>query len=211
MSDDEIRKFMEERYPQYKDNLVLGRMLYAKFVNSNVLSPSGRYIRRKISQLDGIMVNTLVEIQGLVAKVDKYVFVVCKKCGKKECGHEGREEVERVRYSILVGDETGLFTVQYFGDFLYDVGAEVVVQGRVKLFRDRFEILADNILLVEKSSSPGKGSVEEALEFVRKAKKVKDSILRNFCKSRGIDYGEVLTRVRFDNQGMVYVPDEVRK
>ena len=116
--DKRILEFMEKHYPQYKDNLALGRLLYAKYMGRVARSiVIGEFREVKISEIDGRFVGQNVKFRGLVGAVERYDLKVCSRCRKKECvcedGSPGQDDL--IRWRLIVGDESGLVN-----DVLYE-------------------------------------------------------------------------------------------
>ena len=200
--DRKVLEFMEKNYPQYKDNLALGRLLYAKHLGRVARSVGGGEILKvKIKDINPSIVGSTVEVVGLLGHVEKYVFKRCPKCWRKDCVcnpkvDEGRF-IDAVRLRMVVGDETGNIDVLYFpnvsGNHDFEVGREVVVRGRVKFFydredSDRIEILASNVSYVEPKNNGVEGEgLSIVLDFVRKAKKVSVDIVKKLCEKHGVN------------------------
>jgi hypothetical protein len=210
MASDEDRKvieFMEKHYPQYKDNLALGRLLYAKHLGKVARAAiTNEFTRVKIKDIGVEMVGHNVEVVGLLGSVERYVFKVCPVCRHKKCLcknpiSEGRYE-DLIRLRMVVGDESGVIDVLLFrrpDEFHeFEVGKEVVVKGRVKFFYDdersnRLEIAASDVSYLERQNNgvddSGLGVV---VDFVRKAKKVRRDIVEKMCEKHGVRIEDVL-------------------
>jgi hypothetical protein len=210
MASDEDRKvieFMEKHYPQYKDNLALGRLLYAKHLGkvARAVMTDG-FARVKIRDIGVEMVGRNVEVVGLLGYVEPYVFKVCSECRRKKCvcknpvGEDRYKDLIRLR--MVVGDESGVIDVSFFRwpDEFHDfeVGREVVVRGRVRFFYDdersnRLEIAASDVSYLEKQNSGADDSgLGIVLDFVRKAKKVRRDIVEKMCEKHGVKIDDVL-------------------
>jgi OB-fold nucleic acid binding domain. len=198
--DKKVLEFMEKHYPQYKDNLALGRLLYSKYVGRVAKSIEGDYMKVKIKDLDPEMVGTNVEIRGLIGNIEEYVFKACPICRRKECRcakpvpEDQLIDLKRIR--LIVGDESDIIDVLYFvegkQDHGLEVGKEVVVRGRLKYFYDnratnRLEILANKIELVEQNDGVSGGGEAIVIEFIRKAKKVHIDVVKKLCERHGAD------------------------
>lgn len=194
ITEDEIRRFMRERFPKYADNLVLGRLLYAKYMGTSARALiADDYEKVKIKWITPDKEGKKVEVVGLVGSIQKYVYEACAVCMKKDCEeHNGR--VQRQLNTLLVGDETDTIEVDYFGDLDAEVGDEVVVRGRVKLWKGDPEILADAIFKVGGGGITEDERIGKVLEFVKKAVKVKRDILQKYCEKIGISYDDVVKR-----------------
>jgi hypothetical protein len=214
MVSDEDRKvieFMERHYPQYKDNLALGRLLYAKHLGKVARAViNNEFTRVKIKDIGVEMVGHNVEVVGLLGSVERYVFKVCPVCRHKKClcknpvSEDMYEDLIRLR--MVVGDESGVIDVLLFRrpDEFHDfeVGREVVVKGRVKFFYDdersnRLEIAASDVSYLEKQNDGVDDSkLGVVIDFVRKAKRVRKDIVENMCAKHGVNIGEVLKMFR---------------
>jgi hypothetical protein len=210
MASDEDRKvieFMEKHYPQYKDNLALGRLLYAKYLGKVARAAiTDEFMKVKIKDIGVEMVGRNVEVVGLLGSVERYVFKVCPVCRRKKCVCKNPVSEDRyeglIRLRMIVGDESGVIDVLLFrrpGEFHdFEVGREVVVRGRVKFFYDdersnRLEIVASDVSYLERQNNGVDDSgLEVVVDFVRKAKKVRRDIVEKMCEKHGVKIDDVL-------------------
>ena len=210
MASDEDRKvveFMEKHYPQYKDNLALGRLLYAKHLGKVARAAiTDDFMKVKIKDIGVEMVGRNVEVAGLLGSVEPYVFKICPVCRRKKCVCKNPVSGDRyedlIRLRMVVGDETGvidvlLFRRSYeFHDF--EVGKEVSVRGRVKFFYDdersnRLEIVATDVsYLGERNDGVDGSELGVVVEFVRKARKVRRDVVERMCEKHGVKIEDVL-------------------
>ena len=155
-SEEEIRAFMEKYYPEYKDNLDLGRILYKRFArrkkNSNRFNPS-RYAPSSLYQASPGM---RVVVEGAVIEVSEpYHYEGCAVCKRKNCNnpnHRGRREWSSMGFRFNDGsvneDVYVGFVIPVEDEVQYDwlkPGAIVRVYGYVKEYKGRKEIRADRI------------------------------------------------------------------
>jgi hypothetical protein len=208
---------MEKHYPQYKDNLALGRLLYAKHMGRVARAMVfGEFRDVKISEIDGRLVGQNVKFRGLVGAVERYDLKVCIRCRKKDCicenGSPGQDDL--VRWRLIVGDESGLVNVTFFtrpseSVRAFEAGDEVVVRGRVKFSFDdeesgRVEVVAQDVEILSKTkiSDPNGEEVNEDIEavhplqriisFVMRAKRVRRDIVERMCQKYGLNIGDVI-------------------
>jgi hypothetical protein len=215
--DKRVLEFMEKHYPQYKDNLALGRLLYAKHMGRVARAiVSGEFRDVKISEIDGRLVGQNVKFRGLVGAVERYDLKVCIRCRKKECvcenGSPGQDDL--IRWRLIVGDESGLVHVTFFTrpnevvrDF--EAGDEVIVRGRVKFSFDdeesgRVEVVAQDVEILSKGRLPDPDGEEDSedleavhplqrvIDFVVKAKRVRRDIVERMCQKYSVNFDDVI-------------------
>jgi len=225
--DRKVIEFMEKHYPKYKDNLALGRLLYAKHLGKvarNLTEPE--YLKVKVKDLSKDDVGKNVELSGVIGYLEEYVFKVCSVCRHKECRcqNPSNEWVDLMRLRMIIGDETGNIDVLYFVDpkkpHGLEVGKEVVIRGRVKYFysrgdSDRLEITANSVTAVEgETATESRGdddpvaeqmwdSIKQIVDFVEKSKKVKVEIVKKMCERHGVN-SDVVLRLFTVKEGYVY-------
>jgi len=214
--DKRVLEFMEKYYPQYKDNLALGRLLYAKHMGRVARSiVSGEFREVKISEIDGRLVGQNVKFRGLVGAVERYDLKVCNRCRKKDCicenGSPGQEDL--IRWRLIVGDEIGLVNVTFFvrpneAVRAFEPGDEVIVRGRVKFSFDdeesgRVEVVAQDVEVVSKAKITDEEAEEDdedfgpvhplqrVINFVIRAKRVRRDIVERMCQKYGVSIGDV--------------------
>lgn len=212
-----VLEFMEKYYPQYKDNLALGRLLYAKHMGRVARSiVSGEFREVKIREIDGRIVGQNVKFRGLVGAVERYDLKVCVKCRKKECVCEGGSPGldDLIRWRLIVGDESGLVNVTFFTRpnevvRAFEAGDEVVVRGRVKFSFDdeesgRVEVVAQDVEVLSKARLPDPNGEEagedigavhplqKVVDFVVKAKRVRRDIVERMCQKYGVNIDDVI-------------------
>ena len=212
-----VLEFMEKYYPQYKDNLALGRLLYARYMGRVARAMvSGEFRDVRISDIDGGLVGQNVRFRGLVGAVERYDLKVCVRCRKKECVCEGGSpgQDDLIRWRLIVGDETGLANVTFFArpnevGKAFEPGDEVVVRGRVKFrFDDEesgsVEVVAQDVEVLSetKISDPDGGEggegfeavhpLQRVVDFVVKAKKVRRDIVERMCQKYGVNINDVI-------------------
>ena len=219
MSSEEDRRvleFMEKHYPQYKDNLALGRLLYAKYMGRVARAiVSGDFREVKISEIDGRLVGQNVKFRGLVGAVERYDLKVCAKCRKKECLCEDGPNgyVDLVRWRLIMGDDKKLVNVVLFKrpDELQpiEVGDELLIRGRVKFSFDdeesgRVEVVAQDVEVVSKAKMLDQDDEEDdedfgpthplqrIIDFVVKAKRVRRDIVEKMCQKYGANIDDVI-------------------
>jgi hypothetical protein len=215
--DKRVLEFMEKYYPRYKDNLALGRLLYAKHMGRVARSiVSGEFREVKISEIDGRLVGQNVKFRGLVGAVERYDLKVCSRCRKKECicedGSPGQDDL--IRWRLIVGDELGLVNVTFFvrpneAVGAFEPGDEIIVRGRVKFSFDdeesgRVEVVAQDVEVISKAKMPEEeaeeddedfGSVhplQRVVNFVIRAKRVRRDIVERMCQKYGVNIGDVV-------------------
>ena len=223
-----VLEFMEKHYPQYKDNLALGRLLYAKYMGRVARAiVSGDFREVKISEIDGRLVGQNVKFKGLVGAVERYDLKVCAKCRKKECVCEGGSPGldDLIRWRLIVGDESGLVNVTFFTRpnetvRAFEAGDEVIVRGRVKFSFDdeesgRVEIVAQGVEVLSGTKVPDPngeeaGEVIEAvhplqriIEFVMKAKRVRRDIVERMCRKYGVNIDDVIDLLEMEGDYFV--------
>ena len=219
MSSEEDRRvleFMEKYYPQYKDNLALGRLLYAKHMGRVARSiVSGEFREVKISEIDGRLVGQNVKFRGLVGSVERYDLKVCARCRKKDCVCEDGPDgyVDLVRWRLIMGDDKKLVNVVLFKrpDELQpiEVGDELLVRGRVKYSFDdensgRVEVVAQDVEVISKAKMSDQDAEEDGedfepthplrrvINFVIKAKRVRRDIVERMCEKYGVNIDDVI-------------------
>jgi len=154
-SDEEIRRFMEKYYPEYADNLELGRILYKRFMKRRRHTGGGaRYEEYKIGELQPRM---RVVVQGVVIEVfEPFEYEGCAVCRRRKCNnpnHRGRKVW--VVDGFKVSDGTGTVFCSYIhgkDEEGVDVeeGDVVRVYGFTKLYKNDVEITADKVEIVRK-------------------------------------------------------------
>ena len=208
VSDEEIRKFMEKYYPEWANNLELGRILYEKFkrrINNN----GGSLVEKvKIGEiLNGqYELGTRVETEGVIIDIQTKMYVGCPICGKsvkRMCEHlnNGVEPVNLYFPIIVVADDTGeidvglwTMTKEEFDEFLnqYSIGDVINVVGRLKQWNNKYEIAASkgNIKIVRKVQvdivdvNP---ILKDIINTLRKLKRVRKQIYESMCRSKGVN------------------------
>jgi hypothetical protein len=215
--DKRVLEFMEKHYPQYKDNLALGRLLYAKHMGRVARAiVSGEFRDVKISEIDGRLVGQNVKFRGLVGAVERYDLKVCIRCRKKECvcenGSPGQDDL--IRWRLIVGDESGLVHVTFFTRpnevvKAFEAGDEVIVRGRVKFSFDdeesgRVEVVAQDVEVISKAKMLSQEDedddedlgpthpLQRIINFVMKAKRVRQDIVERMCQKYGVNIGDVI-------------------
>jgi hypothetical protein len=203
IDDEEVIKFMEKNYPQYKDNIVLGRLLYAKYTGRIVPSDRHEYDEVKISKIGEELEGAHVKFRGIIATAERYEYLACPKCLKKNCscGVPDEQKIRRLRIRGVVGDETDCVDYTYFVglDANLEVGKEYMVYAYVKKQYDGdgnvvyvagkpvYEVIIQRVEPIENNAVKDK-DVEQIIEFVRRAKKVKVDIVKNMCRKFGVDF-----------------------
>jgi hypothetical protein len=223
-----VIEFMEKHYPQYKDNLALGRLLYAKYVGRVARAiVSGDFREVKISEIDGKLVGQNVKFRGLVGAVERYDLKVCAKCRKKECVCETGPAgyVDLVRWRLIVGDESELVNVVLFKrpeelPQPIEAGDEVSVKGRVKFSFDdeesgRVEVVAQDVEVLSKAKIPDPNGEEDSddlgsvhplqrvIDFVVKAKRVRRDIVERMCQKYGVNIDDVIDMLEVEGDYIV--------
>jgi hypothetical protein len=226
--DRRVLEFMEKHYPQYKDNLALGRLLYAKYMGRVARSiVSGEFREVKISEIDGRLVGQNVKFRGLVGAVERYDLKVCSRCRKKECvcedGSPGQDDL--IRWRLIVGDESGLVNVTFFvrpneAVRAFEPGDEVMVRGRVKFSFDdeesgRVEVVAQDVEVISKAKMSDQNAEEDGedyepthplqrvINFVIKAKRVRRDIVERMCQKYGVNIDDVTELLETDGDYIV--------
>jgi len=226
--DRRVLEFMEKHYPQYKDNLALGRLLYAKYMGRVARSiVSGEFREVKISEIDGRLVGQNVKFRGLVGAVERYDLKVCSRCRKKECvcedGSPGQDDL--IRWRLIVGDESGLVNVTFFvrpneAAGAFEPGDEVMVRGRVKFSFDdeesgRVEVVAQDVEVISKAKMSDQNAEEDGedyepthplqrvINFVIKAKRVRRDIVERMCQKYGVNIDDVTELLETDGDYIV--------
>jgi hypothetical protein len=226
--DRRVLEFMEKHFPQYKDNLALGRLLYAKHMGRVARAiVSGEFREIKVSEIDGRLVGQNVKFRGLVGAVERYDLKVCVRCRKKECicedGSPGRDDL--IRWRLIVGDESGLVHVTFFARpneavGAFEAGDEVIVRGRVKFSFDdeesgRVEVVAQDVEVLSRAniSDPdgeddGEGfepvhPLQRVINFVVKAKRVRRDIVERMCQKYGVNIDDVIDVLELEGDYIV--------
>jgi hypothetical protein len=134
--DAKVRKWMEQNYPMYKENLVLGRLLYAKAMNRNpiIRKVAGeKPVEVQIKEIKSMKIKDRVCVKGVVVEVKESTYegcAVCKKSVSKNCGCGKGTKIYRV-VSFLIGDDTSMIWASGFDLPQMSVGNEVQIVGTV--------------------------------------------------------------------------------
>lgn len=197
MSEQEIKDWMKKNYPEYADNLELGKILYAKFVKKQAVAiprgGDGDYQKKRI--VDVKKAGERVIVSGLVVRVDRGEYFGCAMCKRKVCS----EHKERRKYyttNLSVGDDSGLIWCGFITAEQLDVkeGDEVEIRGRTKDWKGKMEVMADNINFLRRKEM--KDEMDNILDFVEKSGKVKTEVVQSLCKKKNLDFEEVRKRLR---------------
>ena len=202
MSDEEILRWMREHYPQYADNIELARMLYRRLVEKKRVPRNDSVKSVKISELKKPKMR--VRIRGVIVEKSVSEYVGCAICKRKNC-KEHHAGTKRYKFTnFLVGDDTGVIWVGYGDELPFEVGDEVEVVGRTKVFRDNIEVMADSVESLVDEREVAK--MEEILDFVRESVRVKEDVLREICKKDGVRFEKVMRRdeLRLGDEGWIY-------
>ena len=202
MSDEEILRWMRENYPQYADNIELARMLYRRLVQKKKVPRNDSVKAVKISELKKPKMR--VRIRGVIVEKSVSEYVGCAICKRKNC-KEHHAGTKRYKFTnFLVGDDTGVIWVGYGDEIPFEVGDEVEVVGRTKVFRDNIEVMADSVegLVDEREIA----KIEEIVDFVRESVRVKEDVLKKICKKAGVRFEKVMRRdeLRLGDEGWIY-------
>ena len=219
VSDAEIAKFLAEKYPQVKNNIKFGRMLYDKAMNKNaVIRSMGTPFEIQIKEIRGLTAKSKVAFKGIVAEVQKDSYKGCPECRKKICKDHDKTPVDIVITRMLIGDDSDMIWVSAFGlsDDVKD-GMEVTVVGSVKEWNGErsvgaFEVKPVAVVAskpVEVKPSVAKGSVEEKtkqiVDFVESSQRVALNVFKSMVDGNGLNYDDVAKLVTVDvKHGVVY-------
>ena len=154
--EEEIKKWMRQYYPEYANNIELGRILYWRWLKKNIrLAPRKRnYTPVKIRDINNDA--TFVEIEGVVADKTQSEYEGCAVCKRKNCDnpeHRGRRYY--VVENIYIGDDTGmiwcsrLYPKEEEPEEKIEIGYKIRVRGKVKRYRGEYEIIVDELEILE--------------------------------------------------------------
>jgi len=115
VTDEEIKEWMKKRYPEYADNIELGRLLWKKMKARGIQVSEG--IEKK--NIGDIVEGDYCRIEGVVTDARINWYMGCKVCFKKECSCVV-EKVRHYRHQFEVADKTGRITVAYYIGLLED-------------------------------------------------------------------------------------------
>lgn len=219
-TDQEVREFMEKYYPEYKDNLELGRILLKRRRGNYVASVGYRKV--KVGDIPNMKAGDKVELEGvIVQKIKEYTYEGCAVCKKKVCyEHSGKKKY--TNYTFIFSDGSGEVSISLLGkekgfsDF--SDGDIVKIRGKIGNGRGYNEVVVDSYDVVRKvkivddistSNSESKGRAEivmDIVNFVRDTGGVKkDVVVRMFAK-KGLefrDYSDLFKE--YVESGVVYL------
>ena len=207
VSDEEIRKFMEKYYPEWANNLELGRILYEKF-KRRLNNKGGSLVEKvKIGELEDWLGKRVI-IEGVITDVNVSTYVgcpVCHRSARRGCEHLASGQVQEstiYRVDLSVADDTGSARIvtypmneEEYGEYLkkdIQVGDVIRVDGVVKKWKGKIEVSADcrSIELVRKVEvdiADVDPVLKDIISTLRKLKRVKKQIYESMCRSKGVN------------------------
>lgn len=208
VSDEMIREWAKKYYPEYADNIQLMRILYERKFGRGKVVNGRRYVDKKIKDLKE---GEYVRIKGLVVSIERdYKYAGCPRCFRKNCEHN-EEKVTILRHSYLVGDDTGMILVLTpfkvdDGKRDFDIDDEVVIEGKVKKFRDILEIEISRYEIVRKFDSKEidekERKVIEVIETMKDIGEMEKSVFERFIQRRyGLEWSDFEGRVNVVKRG----------
>jgi len=199
MNKKEIMKWMKENYPQYADNEELAVALYKRMVK-NVSSDEDEFIDIGEIKEAGIR----VRVRGVIVEKRVSRYKGCAVCKRKNCKEHKAGKKTYVFTSLLVGDNTGMIWCVYGDDTKFDVGDEIEVRGKTKIYKNNLEIMADSVNLFVDEDKEEK--LKEVLEFVEKSGRVKEGVIKKMCKKNKVRFEDVIKddRISLGDGGWIY-------
>ncbi len=208
VSDEMIREWAKKYYPEYADNIQLMRILYERKFGRGKVVEGRKFVEKKIKDLKE---GEYVRIKGLVVSIEReYKYKGCPRCYKKKCEHN-EEKVNILRESYLVGDDTGLILVVTpfkidDGKKVLDIDDEVILEGKVKKFRDRLELEISKYEIVRKFESKEIDEKEQkVIEVIGELKKIgemeKNAFERYIQRRYGLGWNDFKDKVNVVRRG----------
>lgn len=204
MSDEEIMKWMRENYPQYADNIELARALYNRIVKKK------RYGRNGSPEEGRILIGEIdtsgiwVRIKGVVVEKKESHYVGCAVCRKKKCKEHHAGTRRYTFTNVLVGDESGMIWCAYPDALDAEVGDEVIVNGRTKIWKNNIEIMANEIEVIMNEEE--KERIEDILGFIKSSGRVKEEVIRKMCETARVRFAKLMARdeISLGDEGWIY-------
>jgi len=222
-TEEEIREFMRKYYPEWANNLELGRILYEKFIKRN---RNNSQIGAEVAKIGDILsgqynIGAKVLVKGIVMDISVRSYLGCPICYRKverQCEHIVNKQTkpeELKIYMLRVRDDTGEILVSTFPknvkeqaefESAVSVGDVISVVGEVNLWRDIWELRVRqfNVKRKVKIDMRDDPKVREILTILEKMGKVKEPIFVQMCRSRGVDIDLVREYIEI-RDGFVYV------
>ena len=213
VSDEIVKKWLEENYPDYANNLEFGKKLYERLVLGKRAN--------KITNIEDLSPDEWATIKGVVVAVyDPNHYEGCPICFKKQCEHLATGEAQPTTIYIpkfRVMDETGDIVVsgKFTTDFdqamePYEIGTVLKIRGKVQEYNDKFSMSGYDIEILKeapeiKSVSP---NAVKVLSDLKKIGAIQKSFFENkMLKSAGVEWSEIEPYVivkEIDGKEMVF-------
>lgn len=189
---EELTRFMEKYYPDYKGNLELAKILCRKWNEKRKGRPRTRsreYRRAKIGELKP---KGYYEVEGVVTNVSKTKYMGCP--DKKKTGCRKSDMVEWKITGFELADDTGSIWVSRIDEDWLDVDDMYVVRvrGWTKLYKGEIEMSAHDVDVIAKPRSgggddnvveePSREQVECVDKLVETVKSLGDMYLETFAQ-----------------------------
>ena len=194
--DEVIKEWAKKHYPEYADNLKVMRILYERAHGRGVKASYSGYEAKDISEVNE---GEFVEVKGVVfdeVRIIKYDG--CPECYRKECNC-GKGKVTYYRPILRMADKTGDIMIALpFATEMHDVkiGDEIVVKGRVKRWKDIYEINVREYEVVKKKDVTNQEAIEEALRALDSAGEMeKGAFIKYIDRKWGLTWDDIKGRV----------------
>ena len=197
VSDEIVKKWLEENYPDYANNLEFGRKLYERLVLGKRT--------QQITNIEDLTPDEWATIKGVVIAIyDPNSYEGCPKCFKKQCEHIATGETSPTTIYIpkfRVMDETGDIVVSgkfttNFDEALepFEMGSVLKIRGKVQEFNGKFSMSSYEIELLKEA--PEMSSISpNAVKVLSDLKKVgaiqKSFFVNKMLSSAGVKWEEV--------------------
>lgn len=200
MSREEIMRWMRENYPQYADNEELAVALYQRLVGKIHGNSDNGVMKISDIKVSGFP----VRIRGVIVEKRERKYKGCAVCRKKNCKEHNAGLKTYVLTSFMIGDSSGMIWC-FYGDKLdADIGDEVEVEGRSKVYRDNLEVVVKSVNVIGSEEKAEK--LNEILEFIEKSVRVKEDVVRKMCRKNKVKFDDVIKNenVELGDEGWIY-------
>jgi len=203
MSDDieKMKEWFKKKYPDYAhmaENIELVRRLYEKEHGRGKRVSGVSAEEVKIKELPAY-VNKVVEIEGIVTRIyDVIKYMGCPKCNRKNCDCDV-DKTELYLHSAEVGDETGFAYIMLRpstnNKIDFDVGDVIRARGRVKKWKDDYELNVFEYKILKKGQITAKTEIDYVIDKLKTLGEMRMKSFIELIMSRGIKLDEVRDKI----------------
>lgn len=223
ITDAEVIKFMEQNYPDLKNNLKLAKLMYQRQkLKSPVSGLLNSPFEVKIKEIKTLADKSRVAFTGIVAEIEKKTYEGCPSCKRRVCEH-GLAPIEYTVYNILIGDDEDMVACSAF-DTLNGVteGTRVNIVGGVKIYREERSVAIYEMKKAEEKPKPvvqqaqqqttGNTKADKIIQFIGESAKAGMPCSLNMvdamCEGEGISFKDIQGSVIVDTVNRRVLPKE---